>query len=113
MDSVTAGVDIVALTRALVDIDSTTGNEGAACRWLADYLRAAGFDVLVSLGEIFDLKSKTPRLEREIARRFSTRVEVLVKPIRGRLEETSRPPVYAYALFAFLPKIRIALTGQD
>jgi acetylornithine deacetylase len=50
VDSVTeagaqAGVDIVALTRALVDIDSTTGKEGAACRWLADYLRAEGFAV--------------------------------------------------------------------
>ena len=48
MDSVTdakAAVDIVALTRALVDIDSTTGNEGGACRWLADYLSAEGFTV--------------------------------------------------------------------
>ena len=32
-------VDIVSLTRSLVDIDSTTGREGAAGRWLADYLR--------------------------------------------------------------------------
>jgi acetylornithine deacetylase len=38
-------VDIVALTRALVDIDSTTGREGEAGRWLADYLRGAGFTV--------------------------------------------------------------------
>jgi acetylornithine deacetylase len=38
--------DIVALTRALVDIDSTTGREGAAARWLADYLRAHGWSVL-------------------------------------------------------------------
>jgi len=39
-------VDIVALTRALVDIDSTTGRESAAARWLADYLRAHGWSVL-------------------------------------------------------------------
>jgi len=39
-------VDIVALTRALVDIDSTTGREGAAGRWLADYLRAHGWSVV-------------------------------------------------------------------
>ena len=39
-------VDIVALTRALVDIDSTTGREGAAGRWLADYLRGRGWSVL-------------------------------------------------------------------
>jgi acetylornithine deacetylase len=38
--------DIVALTRSLVDIDSTTGREGAAARWLADYLRAHGWSVL-------------------------------------------------------------------
>jgi acetylornithine deacetylase len=39
------GVDVVALTRALVDIDSTTGREGDAGRWLADYLRGRGFAV--------------------------------------------------------------------
>ena len=39
-------VDIVALTRALVDIDSTTGREGAAGRWLADYLRGQGWAVV-------------------------------------------------------------------
>lgn len=38
-------VDVVALTRALVDIDSTTGREGEAGRWLADYLRRHGFAV--------------------------------------------------------------------
>jgi len=38
-------VDIVALTRALVDIDSTTGREGDAGRWLAGYLRERGFSV--------------------------------------------------------------------
>jgi len=32
-------VDVVALTRALVDIDSTTGREGECGRFLADYLR--------------------------------------------------------------------------
>jgi acetylornithine deacetylase len=37
--------DIVALTRALVDIDSTTGSEAAAGRWLAGYLRAHGWSV--------------------------------------------------------------------
>ena len=38
-------VDIVGLTRALVDIDSTTGHEGEAGRWLADYLRGRGWSV--------------------------------------------------------------------
>jgi acetylornithine deacetylase len=38
-------MDPVALTRALVDIDSTTGQEADAGRWLADYLRGIGFSV--------------------------------------------------------------------
>ena len=38
-------VDIVSLTRALVDIDSTTGREGDAGRWLAAYLRERGYAV--------------------------------------------------------------------
>jgi acetylornithine deacetylase len=40
-----SGVDLVALTRALVDIDSTTGREADAGRWLAGYLRDQGFVV--------------------------------------------------------------------
>jgi acetylornithine deacetylase len=39
-------VDVVSLTRALVDIDSTTGREGEACAWLARYLRGRGYEVL-------------------------------------------------------------------
>jgi acetylornithine deacetylase len=38
-------VDIVSLTRSLVDIDSTTGREGECGRWLADYLRRRGWAV--------------------------------------------------------------------
>jgi acetylornithine deacetylase len=49
VDSVTAveagTVDLVGLTRSLVDIDSTTGQEAAAGRWLAHYLRGLGFPV--------------------------------------------------------------------
>ena len=44
MDSLT-GVDLVWLTRTLVDIDSTTGREADAGRWLAAYLRSLGFAV--------------------------------------------------------------------
>ncbi|MGB7219941.1 MAG: M20/M25/M40 family metallo-hydrolase [Vicinamibacterales bacterium] len=39
-------MDPVALTRSLVDIDSTTGREAEAGRWLARHLRDAGFTVL-------------------------------------------------------------------
>ncbi len=39
-------VDVVALARALVDIDSTTGREGEAGHWLASYLRTHGYQVV-------------------------------------------------------------------
>src|SRR5438067_4109627 len=38
-------VDPVAIARALVDIDSTTGREAEAGRWLAAFLRDHGFTV--------------------------------------------------------------------
>jgi acetylornithine deacetylase len=40
-----AALDVVGLTRRLVDIDSTTGVEAACGRVLADYLRGRGFSV--------------------------------------------------------------------
>jgi len=54
-------VDLVSLTRALVDIDSTTGREGEAGRWLADYLRARGFVVTEQAvdGERFNVVAMT------------------------------------------------------
>ncbi len=39
-------VAVVSLARALVDIDSTTGREGACGRWLAGYLRDRGYTVV-------------------------------------------------------------------
>lgn len=46
MDPLAAPVDVVALARMLIDIDSTTGHEGAAARVLAGYLRERGYAVL-------------------------------------------------------------------
>jgi acetylornithine deacetylase len=43
---VRADIDLVELTRGLVDIDSTTGREGEAGRWLAACLRDLGFNVI-------------------------------------------------------------------
>ena len=40
-----AALELVALTRALIDIDSTTGREQTCCGWIADYLRLRGFRV--------------------------------------------------------------------
>ncbi len=39
-------VDQVALARQLIDIESTTGNEGAVGAWLAAFLRDRGYSVL-------------------------------------------------------------------
>jgi acetylornithine deacetylase len=39
-------VDLLHLTRSLVDIDSTTGRETAVGRWLSRYLQELGFKVL-------------------------------------------------------------------
>jgi acetylornithine deacetylase len=41
----TGPLDLVGLTRSLVDIDSTTGREAAAGRWLSGYLRELGYAV--------------------------------------------------------------------
>jgi acetylornithine deacetylase len=38
-------LDLVDLARALIDIDSTTGREGEACRFLSAELRSRGYDV--------------------------------------------------------------------
>jgi acetylornithine deacetylase len=40
-----AALSLLDRARSLVDIDSTTGREAAACRWLAAHLREAGFAV--------------------------------------------------------------------
>lgn len=39
-------VDVLALARQLIDIESTTGNEGEVGAWLASYLRDRGYSVL-------------------------------------------------------------------
>jgi acetylornithine deacetylase len=38
-------MSLLDLARSLIDIDSTTGREAEACRWLADHLRALGYAV--------------------------------------------------------------------
>ena len=39
-------VELVALARSLIDIDSTSGREAEACRWLAGWLRDRGYSVV-------------------------------------------------------------------
>ena len=43
--------DVVSVTRALVDIDSTTGREGDAVLWLATLLSGAGYEVVEQVVE--------------------------------------------------------------
>ena len=43
--------DVVKLARSLIDIDSTTGQEGAVGRWLATWLRKQDFQVEEQLVE--------------------------------------------------------------
>lgn len=43
--------DVVSVTRALVDIDSTTGREGDCASWMAALLGAAGYDVVEQVVE--------------------------------------------------------------
>jgi acetylornithine deacetylase len=44
-----ASLEVIALTRAIVDLDSTTGREGAVGRWLAAHLRSTGYTVVEQL----------------------------------------------------------------
>ena len=67
-------IDPVALTRSLVDIDSTTGREGEVGRWLAEFLRGRGYHVTeqpVSNGRINVLAE----LDRPPVVVFSTHVD--------------------------------------
>ena len=45
MDPAAGAIDPIALTRSLVDIDSTTGREAEVGQWLAAFLRARGYQV--------------------------------------------------------------------
>ena len=52
MGSLTADLtDVVSVTRGLVDIDSTTGREGACALWAAALLRDAGYGVVEQVVE--------------------------------------------------------------
>ena len=52
-------VNHLELARQLIDIESTTGNEGRVGAWLADYLRKRGYSVLEQPLEPIRLKADT------------------------------------------------------
>jgi len=88
MTALTAdATDILALTRGLVDIDSTTGREGPAARWLADYLRAHGWSVLEQRVDAtrFNVIA-TPAGQTTGAITFSTHIDCVPPYFPSRLE---------------------------
>ena len=52
-------VDPLGLARQLIDIESTTGNEGEVAEWLANFLRGRGYSVLEQPLEDIRLKADT------------------------------------------------------
>ena len=82
-----AGSSLVDLSRALIDIDSTTGREGAACGFLASELRARGFRVVeqpVSDGRFNVLALLDPDPQRRALDAHRLRAAVLREPRVGR-----------------------------
>jgi acetylornithine deacetylase len=69
-------VNHVELARQLIDIESTTGNEGAVGAWLADYLRKRGYSVLEQPLEDIRLKADTTDRRRDVGS-GSSRVNVI------------------------------------
>lgn len=82
-------VDIVALTRQLVDIESITGNEGPVGHFLAEELRRLGYDVkrMVAEGERANVYATAP--QRNPAVVFSTHMDT-VPPFIPSSEDNGR-----------------------
>ena len=82
-------MDPVSLTRQLVDIESTTGNESAVAEFLADYLAKAGLAVerMPVQGERFNLFAHWPERPRpEVV--FSTHTDCVPPFIPSREDDT-------------------------
>lgn len=55
-----SGIDVVELARQLIDIESTTGNEGEVGAWLASFLRGRGYSVLEQPLDALPLDPRSP-----------------------------------------------------
>jgi acetylornithine deacetylase len=82
-------MDVVSLTRQLVDIESITGNEGAVGLFLADYLRGLGYNVRRTAveGERANVYATSPQ-EPNPAIVFSTHMDTVPPFIPSREDET-------------------------
>ena len=87
--AILSGMDAVALTRQLVDIESTTGNESAVAEFLADYLAKAGLAVERTPveGKRFNLFAHWPERPRPEAV-FSTHIDCVPPFIPSREDDT-------------------------
>jgi acetylornithine deacetylase len=80
-----AALSVLELTRALVDLDSTTGRESTACAWISDYLRLRGFEVREQAldggrANVFAFLDPAPRVV------FSTHVDCVPPFFPSRIE---------------------------
>ena len=83
-----SGMDPVALTRQLIDIDSTTGNESAVAEFLAGYLAEAGLTIerMPVEGKRFNVFAHWPERPRpEVV--FSTHTDCVPPFISSREDE--------------------------
>ena len=79
-------VDVVALTRSLVDIDSTTGKERDAAKWLAGFLRHRGYQVVEQpvSGDRVNVIATVPGVAPLVA--FSTHIDCVPPFFTSRIE---------------------------
>jgi acetylornithine deacetylase len=81
-------MDIIALTRQLIDIESTTGNEGQVGRFLVEQLRQLGYDVqrTVVEGERANVYATAPQQPQPTVV-FSTHMDTVPPFIRSSADE--------------------------
>jgi acetylornithine deacetylase len=84
-------VDPVAIARALVDIDSTTGREAEAGRWLAAFLRDQGFTVTeqpvdAARFNVYAIASDGPSRDRPPSVVFSTHFDCVPPFFASRID---------------------------
>ncbi|MEP6783411.1 MAG: M20/M25/M40 family metallo-hydrolase, partial [Acidobacteriota bacterium] len=90
-------VDVLGLAQQLIDIESTTGNEGAVGAFLADYLRGRGYSVLEQPLGVVRLKADTTEDQENISQVSpeDQRSTSRVSPVESGFSRTTRRNVIA------------------
>jgi len=86
-------VDPLWLARQLIDIESTTGNEGAVGAWLASYLRGRGYSVLEQPLEDIRLKADTTGSSGDIRLKADTTGTAENNPVVSGFSRITSSPV--------------------